>query len=185
MSLDPVGTVIGCPEALRDEGGVPTNPVVYVSSSPWNLYRQFAGALEHRGVPRGSLYLKDFGVDPGKFIKTGHHAHKLDRIDEVLSLYPDLDAVLVGDSGQADAEIYQRAVARHPGRIRAVLIRDVTADARGREIDLIVRDVEARGVPMRRVESTVEAAEAARELGLVDEDAVEAVRRAAAEEGDG
>ena len=164
--------------ALGEEGGILTNPVVYLSSSPWNLYRQFVGVLEHRDVPPGAVYLKNFGIEPDVFIKSGHHGHKLGRIREVLGFYPDLPAVLVGDSGQEDAEIYQQAVARYPGRVRAVLIRDVSGSARTREVDRIIRDVEARGVPMRRVETTVEAAEAAADLGLIDARAVERVRQA-------
>ena len=168
--------------ALVEDDGAFANPIFYVSSSPWNLYRQFVGAFEHRGVPPGPVFLKDFGVDPGKFIKSGHHAHKLEQIGDLLEFYPDLDAVLVGDSGQEDPEIYQQAVARHPGRVRAVFVRDVTDDARDREVRRIARDVEARGVPMRLVRDTVGAAEAAADLGLVTADDVEAVRRAAAEE---
>lgn len=164
--------------ALCEVEGTPTNPVFYLSSSPWNLYRQFAGMLDHREIPPGAVFLKDFGIDPGKFIKTGHHGHKLERIRELLAFYPTLPAVLIGDSGQEDAEIYQQAVARHPGRIRAVFIRDVTTPERDREIDQIVRDVTARGVPMHRIESTTEAAEIAASLGLIPEDAVARVREA-------
>ena len=164
--------------ALHEVEGTPTNPVFYLSSSPWNLYRQFVGALEHRGVPPGAVFLKDFGVDPGKFIKTGHHDHKLERVEALLEAYPDLPAVLVGDSGQEDPEIYQQAVARHPGRVRAVFIRDVTGDGRDREVDRIARDLEARGVSTRRVADTVEAARAAAELGLVPEGDVGRVREA-------
>ncbi|MDT0633146.1 App1 family protein [Rubrivirga litoralis] len=168
--------------ALVDEGGAATNPIFYVSSSPWNLYRQFAGAFEHRGVPPGPLFLKDFGVDPGKLIKSGHHAHKLDQIHTLLDFYPDLRVVLVGDSGQEDAEIYQQVVARRPARVAAVLVRDVTNGARDRAVGHIVRDVEMRGVPMRLVRDTVGAAEAAAELGLIDADDVDRVRRAASAE---
>lgn len=164
--------------ALGEEGGEPTNPIVYLSSSPWNLYRQFVGALDHRDVPPGTVYLKNFGIEPDVFIKSGHHGHKLGRIRETLGFYPGLPAVLVGDSGQEDAEIYQQAVARYPGRVRAVFIRDVSDGGRDRAVDRIARDVEARGVPMRRVGSTVEAAEAAADLGLIDARAVERVREA-------
>ena len=164
----------------REAGG--PNPLFYVSSSPWNLYQQFVGTLEHRGVPHGPLFLKDFGIDPGKFIKTGHGSHKLDWIGTVFGTYPDLPFVLIGDSGQEDAEIYQEAVRRHPGQVRAVFIRDVTDEARDREVHRIARDVEARGVPMRLVKTTVEAAEAAADLGLIAPEAVGVVRRAAREE---
>lgn len=154
------------------------NPFFYVSSSPWNLYRQFMGVLQYRGVPMGPLFLKDFGIDPGKFVKSGHGSHKLEWIGTVLGAYPHLRFVLIGDSGQEDPEIYQQAVARHPGRIRAVFIRDVTDERRDREIHAIARDVEARGVPMRLVTSTEDAAEAAADLGLVAPDAVGRVREA-------
>ena len=168
--------------ALVDEGGAETNPVFYVSSSPWNLYRQFAGALDHRGVPAGPIFLKDFGVDPGKFIKTGHRSHKLEQIQTLLNVYPDLDVVLVGDSGQEDPEIYQQVVARNPARVAAVFVRDVADAARSRAVRHVARDVETRGVPMRLVSDTVEAAHAAAELGLVEAADVERVRRAAAGE---
>ena len=163
------------------DGGT-ARPIFYVSSSPQNLYRQFAGTLQHRGVPPGPIFLKDFGLDPGKFIKTGHHGHKLDRIAEVLAFYPALDVVLVGDSGQEDPEIYQEAVVRHPGRVRAVFVRDVADPARDRAVRHIARDVEARGVPMRLVADTEQAARAAAELGLIAEADVEAVQAAARQE---
>ena len=168
--------------ALVEEEGTVVNPIFYVSSSPWNLYRQFIGTLQHRDIPEGPLFLKDFGVDPGKLIKSGHHDHKLDQIRRLLAFYPDLDVVLIGDSGQEDPEIYQQAVARHPGRVRAVFVRDVTDDARDREVRQIARDVEARGVPMRLVADTAEAAQAAADLGLVSAGDVERVRQAAADE---
>jgi phosphatidate phosphatase APP1 len=158
------------------------NPIFYVSSSPNNLRHQFTGTFRHRGLPDGPLFLKDFGIDSGKFIKSGHAGHKLEQIKTLLDFYPRLPFVLVGDSGQEDPEIYQEAVRRHPGRIRAVFVRDVTDPKRDREVHHIARDVEARGVPMRLVESTDEAAAAAAELGLVSDAAVGEVREAAAEE---
>ncbi|MDX1421067.1 MAG: phosphatase domain-containing protein [Rubricoccaceae bacterium] len=158
------------------------NPTFYVSSSPWNLYRQFMGTFAHRDVPEGPLFLKDFGIDPGKFIKSGHHAHKLDHIGRLLTFYRDLPFVLVGDSGQEDPEIYQQVVARHPGRIRAVFVRDVTDPARDRAVRLIARDLAMRGVPMHLVSDTGEAARAAAALGLITPEAVARVDAATAEE---
>lgn len=158
------------------------NPLFYVSSSPWNLYLQFNGTLKHRDVPEGPIFLKDFGIDPGKFIKSGHHDHKLSHITRLLDFYPDLPFVLVGDSGQEDPEIYQQVVASHPGRIRAVLVRDVTDPARDRAVRHIARDLAMRGVPMHLVADTAEAARAAADLGLIAPEAVETVLQAAAEE---
>ena len=165
--------------------GAGFNPVFYLSSSPWNLYRQFTGTLAHRDVPEGPLFLKDFGLDPGKFIKSGHHDHKLDHITRLFAHYPDLPWVLVGDSGQEDPEIYQQAVARHPGRIRAVIIRDVTDPERDRAVRHIARDLAMRGVPMHLVGDTGEAARVAANLGLITPEAVARVDEAADAEDSG
>lgn len=158
------------------------NPIFYVSSSPDNLRRQFVGTMEHRGVPAGPLFLKNFGIDPGKFIKGGHSEHKLDRIEALLDFYPGLPFVLVGDSGQEDPEIYQEAVRRHPSRIRAVIVRDVTDPRRDTVVHQIARDVRARGVPMHLAESSEAAAEWAADQGLVASGAVAAVRAASQDE---
>lgn len=158
-------------------GGQPVQPIVYLSSSPNNLRRQFVGTIRHRGLPEGPLYLKDFGVDPGTFIKGGHHSHKLDHIEDVLAFYPDLPLVLFGDSGQEDPEIYQEAVRRHPERFRAVFVRDVAGETRAAAVDHIARDVRMRGVPMHRVDTTAEAARVAAEMGLIPQSAVAEVER--------
>lgn len=148
--------------------GTEENPVFYLSSSPQNLYDQLLGALRHHGLPEGPLFLKDFGFDPGKFIKGGHHAHKSEQLLELIDFYPNLPFVLIGDNGQEDAEIYQQVTAQRPGRIRAVFIRTVIANERRKRImQRIMRDLEVRGVPMHLVASTAEAMQAATELGLV------------------
>ncbi|MDX1530939.1 MAG: phosphatase domain-containing protein [Rhodothermales bacterium] len=158
------------------------NPVFYVSSSPWNLFGQFHGFLLHRGIPEGPIFLKDFGIDTGKFIKSGHSSHKLDWIRRLLRTYPDLGVVLVGDSGQEDPEIYRAVVQEHPERVRAVYVRDVTDPQRDREVRAIADEVGALGVPMRLVAKTTDAAQHAAEAGLIRPDAVAEVEAEAAEE---
>lgn len=98
-------------------------PVYYVSSSPWNLYNFLTDVFARNGVVRGPMFLRDLGLDEGKFITAGHGNHKGDAIDTILAANPGRTAILMGDTGQADAEIYRAAAERHPGRIRAVLLR--------------------------------------------------------------
>lgn len=156
------------------------NPFFYVSSSPWNLYDLLADFLAFRGVPAGPLFLRDLGLGQSGFVGFGgHHEHKLGRIEEVFQLHENLPFVLVGDSGQKDPEIYREVVLRHPDRIRAVYIRDVTGEFRGREVETVVRDVVSRGVDMAVIRDSVAAAEHAEALGLVDRHAVREVQREA------
>lgn len=154
------------------------NPVFYVSSSPWNLYSMFQGFFEHRDLPTGPIFLKDYGVTANRLFKSGHGQHKAGHITRLIETYPDLPFVLIGDSGQHDPEIYRRLVGEHGERIRAVLIRDVTPKARDDEVQAIARQVRRMGVPMHLVEQSDEAAERAAEHDLITGEAVEDVRKA-------
>ena len=156
------------------------NPIFYVSSSPWNLYSLLTEFLDLHNVPPGPIFLRDLGVDRDKFIKAGHHEHKLEQIEGLLGLYPDLPFILIGDSGQEDPEIYRQAVADFPGRIRAIYIRDVTTPERDEEVHALAEEVERAGVPMRLVKDTVAATEHAIESGFIAEGAVPDVRAAKA-----
>lgn len=148
------------------------NPVFYVSSSPWNLYGLFEDFMEAHGIPHGPIFLKDFGFEKQHFMSSGHQQHKLERVEQLLKTYPELPFLLIGDSGQEDPEIYREVVRRHPGRIRAIFIRDVTHDDRDAEVRGIAEALEAEGVPMFLAENTAVAATKAAGLGLITEEAV-------------
>lgn len=118
----------GAAELYRDlasgagPDGAETNPVFYVSSSPWNLHAFLVAFLRHRGFPAGPVLLRDLlGTDAGR-------EHKHGRIREVLATHPRLPFVLIGDSGEHDPQIYADIVAEHPDRVLAVYIREVRLD---------------------------------------------------------
>ena len=112
----------GAPELYRDLSAGGTNPVFYVSSSPWNLHGFVVAFLRHRAFPMGPVLLRDLlGTSDGR-------EEKHDRIREVLSLHPQLPFVLLGDSGEKDPQIYADIVREHPGRVLAVYIREVRLD---------------------------------------------------------
>ena len=112
----------GAPELYRDLAAGDRNPFFYVSSSPWNLHSFLSGFLRHRDFPIGPLLLRDL------IGNHGGRARKHERIEEILRLHPDLPFVLIGDSGEQDPAIYADIVRSHPGRIRAVYIREVRLD---------------------------------------------------------
>ncbi len=94
------------------------NPVFYVSKSPWNLYVPLVEYLEVQGLPLGPLMLRDFGLGLEK-------DHKKKAIEEVFLTYPDMRFVLIGDSAEADPEIYSAMVEQFPERVIAIYIRSV------------------------------------------------------------
>jgi phosphatidate phosphatase APP1 len=141
------------------------NPVFYVSKSPWNLYDFLVDFLDHHGLPRGPLLLRDMGLREAPPVD-----HKSAAVCELLDTYPTLPFVLLGDSGERDPEIYLETAARYPGRIRAIYIRDLGGknrkDAGGRATALCER-ARAYGTEMLWIEHARDALAHARARQLV------------------
>lgn len=171
--------------ALCGHGDV-TRPIFFVSGSPWNLYDLIARFIDLQDIPRGPLFLKDWGIDEHKFVKEDTHAYKLDRITRLLETYPQLDFVLIGDSGQQDPEIYTEVISRWSDRIAAVYIRDVTTDAtRDEAVRVLLRTLDEHDVPSAFGASTLSAATDAAARELIDENHLDEVRRACEAAGSG
>lgn len=166
--------------ALEAGRGGEDNPIFYVSSSPWNLYSLFAEFMRQHGVPEGPIFLRDFGFDRDKLWKAPHEEHKPAILRRLLADYPGLGFVLLGDSGQKDPEVFRTLAEEHPGRIAAILVRDVTPPERDDEVRGITRGLGRHGVPMALVETSEAAAGRAAELGLITPDAVAEVAAAEA-----
>lgn len=158
--------------------GDQANPIFYVSSSPWNLYDLFESFLELHDIPLGPIFLKDFGVDEDKLLKEGHTSYKVDRILRLVDAHPSLSFLLVGDSGQRDAWVFEEVVKRREGRVEACWLRDLDPSDPDPDIEAIEARVRARGVLMRRVPHLGEAARDAFDRGWIDEPQRDAVLRA-------
>ena len=72
--------------------------------------------------------------------------------------------MLLGDTGQRDAEIYRDVVADHPDRVDAVLLRQVADDRRLREVEAMYDGLD---VPLVVSPHTTAFAARCEELGLV------------------
>ena len=167
--------------ALRDGAGGEGNPIFYVSSSPWNLYDLFERFLVLHDIPLGPILLKDLGLDASKWLTGGHDWHKLEQIETVLSTYPQMPFILVGDSGQRDAEIYAAAASRHPGRIAAIYIRDVTPAERDKAAGAILAGLTGQGIRSAYGIDLMEAAEDAASAGWIAPGALAEIRAAIAD----
>ena len=97
----------------------------YVSNSPWQLYPVLVSYFAGAGLPRGSFHLKQYsGMLQGIFEPVAER--KKGTLDRIMKDFPDRRFILVGDSGEADLELYTDIVMANPGRILGVFIRDVT-----------------------------------------------------------
>lgn len=160
--------------ALRaGASGSARNPTFYVSSSPWNLYDVITRFLELQQIPHGPLMLRDVDIGLSAISGQGHHSHKREMIRRVLNTYPTSPAVLIGDSGQQDPEIYRDVVHEFTRRIRAVYIRDVSGHPeRSRVIQQLANEVLQAGSTLLLTPDTLAAASHAVELGLISPDAI-------------
>ena len=171
----------GLPElyrGLQSTGGI--NPIFYVSSGSWKLFDLIAKFKELNGIPKGPVFMDDWGIDETRWFKSSHGAHKTATIDRILATYPALDFILVGDSGQHDAEIYAEAVRTHGTRIKAVWIRDVSGNERDAEVAALLRDAEAAGVAVFAEPDLQQAAVDAAEQGWITANDFAAVQGAIA-----
>ena len=169
------------------KGPAGTCPAFYVSSSPWNLHGLLRGFFAANRLPAGPLLLQDYGVDAVKLVTDLSHTHKLDAARKIVDDFPKRRFVLMGDSGQRDASLYATLAEERPGRIAAVLIRDVDPLRPGRRDAAATREL-ARladaGVPALLAGDSVTMAGHLVRCGLLDAAAVAAVTRAQADDRD-
>ena len=156
--------------------GKRNNPFFYVSSSPWNLYDLLKDFLDLNGIPAGPLLLRDFGTNK-KPEGDPHMSHKFKEIEQIFEAYPQLNFVLVGDSGQEDPNIYREVVKQFPGRVLAIYIRDVALPERKKIAVEVSQSLTEHKIEMIIVENTVEAAEHAAKNGLIFTETVPAIEQ--------
>ncbi|MGF1522270.1 MAG: App1 family protein [Leptolyngbyaceae cyanobacterium] len=123
-------------QALQRGKEQESNPIFYVSSSAWNMYDVFARFMVLNGIPKGPLFLKDIEFDLEKLLSFKHEVHKLEQIQPIFDRFSQLPFILIGDSGQKDAEIYVNLAKQYPNRILGILIRDVVPNNTKRQQEL-------------------------------------------------
>ncbi|KAL8414953.1 hypothetical protein RB594_005963 [Gaeumannomyces avenae] len=97
----------------------------YCSNSPWQLFPVLATFFHGAGLPPGSLHLKHYaGMLQGIFEPVAER--KKGTLERIMADFPERRFLLVGDSGEADLEVYTDLAQANPGRILAIFIRDVT-----------------------------------------------------------
>lgn len=98
----------------------------FVSSSPWHLYAPLTEFLIANDFPWADLSLKAIRFRDDTFFdlfKKGTET-KPKAIKSILSRYPNRQFILVGDSGEQDAEVYASIAQDYPDQIKQILIRN-------------------------------------------------------------
>ncbi len=135
-----------------------TNPLAYVTSSPFNLHGLLELVFRENGMPFGPCFMTDWGLDEDKWLKRGHREHKLDAISRVFAWYPDKPAILFGDTSQLDVSIYVEAALAFPGRIPLILIHKVSSARRVALLETEAAKLEGSGTRLHFINDYAEAA---------------------------
>lgn len=108
----------------------PRAPFFYLSTSPWNVETTIRSFISRFGFPDGPLLLRDFDPRPKTFIPGGVQ-HKLEFVEQLMSDFPRMKFILLGDDGQKDPATYARLTRMFPGRILAIGIRQLSRKEAG------------------------------------------------------
>jgi phosphatidate phosphatase APP1 len=104
----------------------------YVSGSPSPLYQPLREFLFEptSGFPAGSMHLRDARMTDGEILELLEPSveHKLGHIRALLAAFPGRRFILIGDSGELDAQIYTTIAEEHPEQVYGLLIRNVGGD---------------------------------------------------------
>jgi uncharacterized protein (DUF1684 family)/pimeloyl-ACP methyl ester carboxylesterase len=113
----------------------------YVSGGPWQLYEPLAEFIsEDNRYPRGSLHMKSISKnlrsastwrDLAEVLLNDNATfdQKSRQIRTIVRAFPQRRFILIGDSGEADPEIYRTIRDEFPDQIQEIWIRDVAQAA--------------------------------------------------------
>lgn len=148
----------------RGKTGKQKNPIFYVSHSPWNMYQYLEFFLKKNNFPKGPILLRDFGSLLNRKDKA-EKPQKQKEIINILKTYPGLKLILIGDSGEHDADIYLEIAEAYPHRILAIYLRSVKHTKKMIRVKGLYENYKT--VPALLVESSEQAIEHARQNGFI------------------
>jgi len=148
----------------RGGSGENANPIFYVSHSPWNLYRYLEFFLKQNAFPKGPILLRSFKDIFKK--KSGDRPQKHIEIVNILKTYPKLKFILIGDSGEYDADIYMDVANEFPSQVAAIYLRSVKHKKKMLRVTSLFKDY--KQIPVLLVETSAQAIEHAREHGFIE-----------------
>ncbi len=159
------GTVKFYKKLQLGKKNIAINPFFYVSNSPWNLYDYLSAFFKKNNFPKGPILLRDFRTPFDKTPKP-LMPHKQSEILNLLKMYPNMKFILIGDSGEKDADIYTKIAIEFPGRILAIYLRNVNHRRKEKRIKKIIQSFDA--APILLVHNPEEAMMHAKAEGFIN-----------------
>ncbi len=147
----------------RGESGENSNPIFYVSHSPWNLYRYLDFFLKQNAFPKGPILLRSFKDIFKK--QSGDRPQKHIEIVNILKTYPKLKFILIGDSGENDADIYMDVANEFSSQVAAIYLRSVKHKKKMLRVRSLFKDY--KQIPVLLVETSAQAITHARNHGFI------------------
>ncbi|KAK6537502.1 hypothetical protein TWF694_011687 [Orbilia ellipsospora] len=131
LLIDDHKPVDGMPKLYTKMNTVLTNPAwFYVSGSPYQFYPSLRPFI-FSNFPHGPMIMQNLTVtDVAGLVKMISDNDtvknfKIEQIEKIYGFYPKKKFLTVGDSGQADPEVYGEIFRRHPQFIQCIWIREV------------------------------------------------------------
>jgi len=105
----------------------------------------------------------------GDFLFTGggSHDHKFEKIKEIISFYPELDYVLLGDDSQRDPFLYERICKVFPKNIKTIYIRQ-TRKRPKEKVQAVLQNIGSMGVDYLYFKNSSEAIAHSEKIGFMD-----------------
>ena len=128
------------------------------------MYRYLEFFLNNNNFPKGPILLRDFG----SFLNRKDRSEKPQKQKEIINIlntYTDLKLILIGDSGEHDADIYLEIAEAYPDRILAIYLRSVKHKKKMLRVKGMYENYKT--TPALLVESSKQAMEHARENGFI------------------
>ncbi|MEY8847978.1 App1 family protein [Psychroserpens sp. XS_ASV72] len=148
----------------RGPSGKNANPIFYVSHSPWNMYRYLDFFLKQNKFPKGPILLRSFKDIFSK--KANEKAQKHIEILQILKTYPRMQFILIGDSGEHDADIYMEVAKAHPEQVKAIYLQRVNHKKKMLRVASLFANFDQ--IPVLLIEDSAQAMTHARTHGFIE-----------------
>lgn len=145
------------------------NAFFYVSSSEWNLYSLITHFAALHALPKAVIKLKKIKTSLFDFFATGRgdHNHKFIKVKDIMTFYPQLEYVLLGDDSQHDPYLYERICKHFPKSVRAVYIRQ-TAKRRKPQVVKVLENIASLNVATCYFTNSGEAIAHSQKIGIIN-----------------
>ncbi|MFV8226039.1 App1 family protein [Christiangramia aquimixticola] len=144
------------------------NSFFYVSSSEWNLYDFITEFADMHGLPEAVIKLKNIKTGLRDFLQTGrgNHDHKFIKIKDIISFYPHLQYVLLGDDSQHDPFLYERICKTFPMNVQAIYIRQ-TGKSPKPKVQEVLKNIESMNVATCYFANSDKAISHSEQIGII------------------